>query len=184
MNNASNQLAFLPHRGGVLVVFILTCFSFSVSDAQMQPADIPSSTESSQSKIDLKIKKEEAKAGTPEQEGEDARRSSFVAAPIPTSSPATGTGVTLMAGYIFPLRKSDKISPVSVIGAAGLLTDNGTRALAGGTELYFRQDRYHVLTGFAHGDLNYDFYGTGTDAGNAGRKFGVNQTGNIFFVEG
>jgi hypothetical protein len=45
-----------------------------------------------------------------------------VIAPIPTSSPATGTGVVIAAGYIFPVSKMDKVSPPSVLGAAGLFT--------------------------------------------------------------
>ncbi len=110
-------------------------------------------------------------------------RGSIVFAPIPTSSPAVGTGATLMGGYIFPLIKSDKISPPSVVGGAVMFTNNGTRGGAFGTELYFKQDRYHVLAGIAKADVNYDFYGTGTAAGNAGIKFGLNQTGTVFFGE-
>jgi hypothetical protein len=117
------------------------------------------------------------------EEERESRGGSFVGAPVPTSSPAIGSGVTLMAGYIFPLSKRDKLSPPSVIGGAVLITDNGTRGLALGTELYFHEDRYHVLTGFVHGDLNYDFYGTGTAAGDTGRKFRVKQTGTVLFGE-
>jgi hypothetical protein len=180
MEDAFIELVFLPHRARVLV-FVLWFSLAGVLNGQVQPTDLPSSTNSSQSKIDLKLDKSDA--SSPTEEGEQSHRASFVAVPVPTSSPGTGTGVTLMAGYIFPLRKSDKVSPASVIGGAGLLTDNGTRAWAVGTELYFKEGRYHVLTGFAHGDLNYDFYGTGTDAGNAGRKFGINQRGDILFGE-
>lgn len=50
-------------------------------------------------------------------------------------------------------------------------------------ELYFGQDRYHVISGVAHGDLNYDFYGLGTANGDAGLKFALNQKGDIFFGE-
>ncbi|HZC44003.1 MAG TPA: hypothetical protein VE195_07500, partial [Acidobacteriaceae bacterium] len=110
-------------------------------------------------------------------------RGSFVVAPIPMSSPAIGTGATIIGAYIFPLQKSDKISRPSLVGGAWVGTNNGTRAWVLGTELFFNQDRYHVITGVAHGDLNYDFYGTGNANGNAGRKFGLNQTGNVFFAE-
>lgn len=110
-------------------------------------------------------------------------RGAIVVVPIPTSSPAIGNGATILGGYIFPLRKTDKISPPSIIGGTWVGTDNGTRAWAVGTELYFNQDRYHAISGVAHGDLNYDFYGTGTVNGDAGRKFGLNQTGNVFFGE-
>lgn len=112
-----------------------------------------------------------------------SRPGSFVIAPIPTASPAIGTGATILGGYIFPLRKSDKISPPSIIGGAWVGTDNGTRAWAAATELYFNQDRYHVVSGAAHGHLNYDFYGTGNAAGDAGRKFGLNQSADVFLGE-
>jgi hypothetical protein len=112
-----------------------------------------------------------------------SKRGSLVIAPIPISSPAIGAGVTVIGAYIFALRKSDKISPPSVIGAGWVGTDNGTRAFGVGSELYFNQDRYHVLSGVAHADVNYDFYGTGTEAGDAGHKFGLNQTGNLVIGE-
>ncbi len=118
----------------------------------------------------------------PEQQ-KKSTRGSFVGAPIPISSPAVGSGVTLLGGYIFPISKNDDVSQPSVVGGAVLLTNNGTRAYAFATELYFKRDRYHVLSGYAHGDLNYDFYGTGTPAGDTGLKLGLNQTGNVFFGE-
>jgi hypothetical protein len=117
--------------------------------------------------------------GKKKKEGD--KRGAFVAAPIPTSSAAIGTGIQLMAGYIFPISKNDKISPPSVLGGLGLITNNGTTAWGVGTELYFKQDQYKVLTGYAHGDLNYNFYGTGTAAGNLGLSFGINQVGDVFF---
>jgi hypothetical protein len=121
---------------------------------------------------------------TPQGHSDKSHRGSIVVVPIPTVSPAIGNGVTLMGGYIFPISKKDDVSPPSVIGGVWLGTDNETRAWATGTELYFNRDRYHVVAGFAHGDLNYDFYGTGTIAGDAGRKFGLTQTGDIVFGEG
>jgi hypothetical protein len=166
-------------RSLALVVIVFGWVTVSLAQAQVQPAATQqASPESPASSVDASATKEST-----EQKPVKARKGAFVAVPVPTSSPATGSGVTLMAGYIFPISKDDKVSPPSIVGGAGLITNNGTRALAIGTELYFKQDRYHVLTGFAHGDLNYDFYGTGTVAGNAGLKFGLNQTGNVFFGE-
>jgi len=104
------------------------------------------------------------------------RRGAFVVAPIPISSPALGTGVTVAVGYIFPLRKDDKVSPPSIIGGGALFTDNGSRGFAAASELYFAQDRYHVVSGLVGADLHYYFYGTGTDSGNAGIKFGLDQS--------
>lgn len=112
-----------------------------------------------------------------------SRRGSFVIAPIPISSPAIGTGGTILGAYIFSVRKNDTISPPSVIASAWAGTENGTRAWAAATELYFHQDRYHIVAGVAHGDLNYDFYGTGTAAGDAGQKFGLHHTADAFSGE-
>jgi hypothetical protein len=54
------------------------------------------------------------------------------------------------------------------------------------SELYFAENLYHLLGGYAWFwfDLNYNFYGTGNAAGNAGRKFGLNRTVDGFFVQG
>jgi len=112
------------------------------------------------------------------------RRGSFVGVPIPLSSPALGSGVALVAGYIFPLVRSDKTSPPSVIGGGALFTNNGSRGFVAASELYFAENLYHLLGGYAWFDLNYNFYGTGNAAGNAGRKFGLNQTVDGFFVQG
>src|ERR1700733_14310059 len=52
------------------------------------------------------------------------KRGAFVIAP-PISSPALGTGLVPTVAYTFPFSTKDKVSPPSVIGAAGLITDNG-----------------------------------------------------------
>jgi len=57
------------------------------------------------------------------------KRGSLVIAPIPISSPAFGSGLLLVAGYVFKPNQEDKTSPSS-LGLAGALTSNGTGALA------------------------------------------------------
>jgi len=61
-------------------------------------------------------------------------RGSLVAAPLPISSPALGSGIVPVLAYIFPINTTDKISPPSVVGAVGLVTDNGSSAIALGGE--------------------------------------------------
>lgn len=46
------------------------------------------------------------------------RRGEFVIAPLPISSPALGTGIVPIVGYIFHLSKRDQISPSSVMGGS------------------------------------------------------------------
>jgi hypothetical protein len=104
-------------------------------------------------------------------------RGAFVIAPIPLSSPAIGSGVVLAVGYIFPFSKTDKVSPPSVIGAAGLLTNNSTRGFALGGQFYLKQDTYKVTAGYGRGNVNYDLYGSREFAG---LKLPLTQTGQVF----
>ena len=105
---------------------------------------------------------------------------SFVVAPLPISSPAIGSGFVPVLGYIFPFSKNDKVSPPSTIAAAGLITDNGSRAFALGGQFFLKQNTYEITAGFVHGNVNYNIYGTGI-ASNL--KLPVNQTGEVFFGE-
>ena len=151
--------------------------SVGYAAAQQQP-DPPTEESSSQTSS-------QAPAGTEkEQEKEkQQKRGALVVAPIPVSSPAIGSGLVLVVGYIFPFSRRDKVSPPSVIGAAGLYTNNQSKAFAVGGELFLKENTYHVTAGFVRGNLNYDLYGTGTAAGNAGRKLPLNQTGQAFLGE-
>lgn len=112
-----------------------------------------------------------------------ADRGEFVIAPLPISSPALGTGIVPIVGYIFPLSTRDKTSPPSVIGGAGLVTDNGSRAFVLAGNFYFREDCYNATAVYARGNLNYNLYGIGTAAGDADLKLPLKQTGQLFFGE-
>lgn len=114
------------------------------------------------------------------QEGASGRRGSWVIAPLPISSPALGTGLVPVLAYIFPFRKNDKISPPSVVGVTGLVTDNGTRGFAAYGDLFLREDTYRITSIYLRGNLNYDLYGLGFSAGSAGRKLPLEQTGQVF----
>jgi Omp85 superfamily domain len=112
-----------------------------------------------------------------------AHRGEFVVAPLPISSPALGTGIVPILGYIFSLSTRDKTSPPSVIGGAGLVTDNGSRAFALAGNFYFREDCYNATAVYSRGNLNYNLYGIGIAAGNADLKLPLQQTGQLFFGE-
>jgi outer membrane protein assembly factor BamA len=133
-----------------------------------------------QEPIDQETQQERASESPQQEKTKKEKRGSLVAAPIPLSSPAIGSGAVLAGGYIFALRKSDKISQPSTIGGAVLITDNGSRAWGLGGEFYFKQDAYHITTIYFRGNLNYDFYGTGTASGDAGLKLPLKQTGELF----
>ena len=146
----------------VIALLLLTLFGHaqqtdSQASAQDQPCDKPQQPET---------KKE--------------KRGSLIAAPIPISSPAIGSGAIIAGGYIFPLRRSDTVSQPSTIGGAIILTDNGTRAWALAGEFYVKQDTYHITTVYLRGNINYDFFGTGTKSGDAGHTLPMKQTGELF----
>lgn len=153
--NAIRFLITLAMLSGVVVRFGVP------AEAQEEPV-----TDSSQTKSQAK-----------------ERRGAIVVAPIPISSPAIGAGVVIVGAYIFPFRKSDHLSPPSVIGGAALFTDNNSRGLALAGEFYLKQNTYHLTTAYFRGDINYDFFGTGTAAGDAGRKLPLKQTGQVFLGE-
>ncbi len=117
---------------------------------------------------------------SPQERKATGKLGSVVAAPIPISSPAIGSGVVLAGGYIFSLRKSDTVSQPSTVGAAVLITDNGTRAGGLGGEFYAKEDTYHITTIYFRGSINYDFYGIGNVSGDAGKKLPLTQTGELF----
>ena len=104
----------------------------------------------------------------------------LVVAPLPISSPAIGTGMTPILGYIFPISKDDKVSPPSTIGVAGLFTDNGSRGFAIGGQLFFKENTYEIKSDYIHGDINYSIYG---DKIATGLKLPLNQNGEAFYGE-
>jgi hypothetical protein len=108
------------------------------------------------------------------------RRGAIVVAPIPISSPAIGSGIVPVLGYIFPFSTKDKVSPPSVVGVAGLFTNDGSRGFAVGGQLYLKENTYRITSGFVHGNMNYDIYGNGIAAG---LKLPLKQTGEAFFAE-
>ena len=104
-------------------------------------------------------------------------------APLPISSPALGTGIVPVLGYIFPLSTRDNISPPSVIGGVGLATNNGSAAFAVAGDFYFSEDTYRATVTYFRGNLNYNLYGIGISAGNAALKLPLKQDGQVLFVE-
>jgi len=140
-------------------------------------------TEQNSSRPNANSHPEHSQNSEPESQKTGARRGEFVIAPLPISSPALGTGIVPIMGYIFPLSTRDQVSPPSVIGGAGLVTNNGSRAFALAGNFYFKDDRYHAAAVYAHGNLNYNLYGIGTAAGNAGLKLPLTQKGQLFFAE-
>jgi len=116
----------------------------------------------------------------PEKAKKKPPRGALVPAPLPISSPTIGIGIIPALGYIFPFSRNDKISPPSVIGAAGMFTNNGSRGFGIGADLYMKEDTYEVSSIYARGNVNYNLYGSGVFEG---LKLPLVQTGEVFRAE-
>jgi hypothetical protein len=144
-----------------------------VSKSDSRQAATPVGQTSSDSKTEDKV----------EQRKVSNRKGSFVVAPLPISSPALGTGIIPVLGYIFPLRKDDQISPPSVVGMAGIVTNNGSSGFGAYADLYMKEKTYRITAAYVRGNFNYDLYGIGLAAGNAGHKLPLEQSGQVFRSE-
>lgn len=111
------------------------------------------------------------------------KRGSLVIAPIPISSPAFGSGLLLISGYVFKLNERDQSSPPSWLGAAGAFTNNGTRALALGGRLYLQENKYQTTFAVMKGRANLDFFGIGRIPGRDPISVPLRMEGSIFFGE-
>jgi hypothetical protein len=111
------------------------------------------------------------------------KRGSIVIAPIPVSSPAVGSGIILVTGYVFKVNLNDTLSPPSTVGVAGALTNNGSRGGLLGGRLYFKENRYQTMFLLAKGRVNYEFFGIGHFPGRPAVPVPLQTGGNIVFAE-
>jgi len=111
------DLSFHSRQQPILVfLLVFACWTATLnaqqsSEPQPVPAAESSFTGAQSDQKDSQTASEKAKT-TPQKK----RRGVLVGSPIPISSPAVGSGVNVMAGYIFPFRKSDTVSSPSIVG--------------------------------------------------------------------
>ena len=175
--------SFQRHRWALLLLlFGGLRWDLAATRVEAQETTISQRTNSfSQSTGGSPAGSESSSQGDKPQKKGNQNRSAFVIAPLPISSPAVGSGIVPVLAYIFPTSASDKTSPPSVVGAVGLVTDNGSRAIALGGEVYFKQNTYRTTAIYARGNLNYDLYGLGS--GDSQPKLPLKQTGQFVFGE-
>ena len=111
------------------------------------------------------------------------KRGSLIIAPIPISSPAFGSGLLLITGYVFKLNERDQTSPPSWLGGAGIYTNNGSRGLALGGRLYLQENKYQSTFAVIKGRANLDFYGIGRIPGRNPISVPLRMEGSIVFGE-
>jgi len=79
------------------------------------------------------------------------QRGDFVAVPIPISDPTLDEGLIVGAAYFYPQSEEEKkLQPASVTAAAGLYTNNDSKAFALVQQNYWRNDRWR-FTGIVGG---------------------------------
>jgi len=113
----------------------------------------------------------------------EEKKAEWIIAPIPINSPAIGAGLEWAVGRVFPISKADKASPPSIVGIGGVFTNNGSKAIAAGGRLYFKEDRYRTATGFGTANVNWDIYGIGKLAGDRDVFVPLNIDGGGFIGE-
>jgi hypothetical protein len=174
------------YRSALLVCvgyFSISIPCFAQEDPRMQQSSAPTASQENSPKAagqDTQSTAAPNPETKPKKKKKLAGRGAFVVAPLPISSPAIGSGIVPVLGYIFPFSKNDKVSPPSTIGGAGLITDNGSRGFAIGGQFFLKENTYEITAGFAHGNVNYNIYGNGI-ASNL--KLPLDQTGVAFFGE-
>jgi outer membrane protein assembly factor BamA len=96
------------------------------------------------------------------------RKTEVVAAPIPISNPTIGTGLGAVGALLFPLTRSDTISPPAVGGLGGFYTDSNSFGFGLAMRAYLAEDHWRALAGGAYGKFHYDVFpigiGPGSDA--------------------
>jgi surface antigen Omp85-like protein len=99
-------------------------------------------------------------------------------APLPFKNSQIGWGVAVMAGLIHRFDADTTVKP-STGAIAGLASENGSWGVMGMEMARFDQDTWRARGVAGYMDLQYDFYGIGIDAGEAGQSVPIDQT---FFV--
>src|SRR5688572_23244494 len=97
----------------------------------------------------------------------EPRDGEFFIAPIPVYNPTVGAGLTLAAGYIFPLGSQG--TPPSMVGGGVFYSNSGSWFAGAGAKLHLADDAWRLTGGAGVGQLNYDFSGIGTTQGDEDR---------------
>jgi hypothetical protein len=113
----------------------------------------------------------------------DEQRGEIVAAPIPSLNPAFGWGLGVVTMYIYQPLDAGQNTPPWTTGVAGVYTENKSWGALGFHKMNLGNDAWRLLGGAGYGSFNYDFFGIGTDAGDAGVSIPLNQRGWVGIVE-
>jgi hypothetical protein len=111
------------------------------------------------------------------------KRGELVLAPLPMINPTLDNGLALVGGYVYRIDRTDLVTPPSFTIVAGFKTSNDSWGTAFAQKLNLMHDRVRLLTVVAYGDVNYEFFGIGEDAGDAGQSIKLNQRGPFVLTD-
>lgn len=127
-------------------------FRMAVQTALLMPSLLPCAVTAGSATIEPGVEPFDA---VQDEEAVGFRNGSLVAVPIPTSDPTLGSGLTVVAGYLFTL---DAGSKPSGIGVAALGTSNGSEAYGLAANFAFNNNRWQIETLYADANINYDLF--------------------------
>ena len=82
------------------------------------------------------------------------QRGNFVVVPIPISNPTLEDGIVAGAAYFYPQSEEQKkLQPASLTAAAGMYTNNNSRALALVQQNYWKNNRWRFTGAVGGADL-------------------------------
>jgi hypothetical protein len=111
------------------------------------------------------------------------RHREWLFAPLPVINPTLDNGLAIVAGVLYPISASDLVSPVSATFVMGLATSNDSWMVGGGQTLHLSGDRYRAIVAGGYANLFIEYFGIGTDAGDAGHSIQLNESGGAFVAE-
>ena len=121
----------------VLLAFALLCSSVSVAEEDATDA---------RPGIAPDIREDESKL--------KVQRGNFVVVPIPISNPTLEEGIVAGAAYFYPQSEEQKkLQPASLTAAAGMYTNNNSRALALVQQNYWKNNRWRFTGAVGGADL-------------------------------
>ena len=104
----------------------------------------------------------------------EKKKRNVVAAPIPIVNPTLGEGLGAIAMYLYKL---DEGSQSSFTGVGGLYTNTDSWGAGVAQAFYLNDDAWKIKAGALYFDLDLEFFGIGSGAGDQGQSVPVNQLG-------
>jgi outer membrane protein assembly factor BamA len=110
-----------------------------------------------------------------------SKKAEVLVVPIPMSSPALGSGVTLAAVVFY--NPNDAPQPW-ISGGGALRTSNKSQAFVAFHTMSLAHDRFRVLALGGYADVNLKFYGIGAGAGDRDQFVKINDRGYAAIIQG